>query len=200
MKNEIIINNWIKTYLVGAMSKTAKGDGGIGWREVIQKELENRVDENENPVFVFNPCTEEQNKVGLNPLDYHKALNGWLNSGHNDLVAEGSNMIWEGKQYIVLDDKGRPYLKVIPGDDFYVENSDFLICKINPGDGPCGTFYEAGYCRKLRKPIYVLQTMKREQYPESFVGWVFSSGGSFFSSNTSLLEFLDKKYRLKVKK
>ncbi|GAG13788.1 unnamed protein product, partial [marine sediment metagenome] len=89
---------------------------------------------------------------------------------------------------------------VIPGDDFYVENSNFLICKIDPKDFPCGTYYEAGYCRKLKKPIYVLQTMKREDYPESFVGWVFASGGAFFNSKNELLEFLDKKYKLKIKK
>jgi hypothetical protein len=198
MPNEIIINNWIKTYLVGAMSKTAKGDAGALWRESLQKELEKRLDKNGNPVFVFNPCTAEQNKVGLNPLEYHKKINGWLNSGNNHLVAEGSDLIWEGKHYIVLDEKGRPYLKVIPGDDFYVENSNFLICKINPGDTCCGTFYEAGYCRKLKKPIYVIQAMKREEYPESFVGWVFSSNGGFFNTQSELLDFLDKKYNLTV--
>lgn len=197
---EIIINNWIKTYLIGAMSKTQEKDGGAGWRQSLQAELEKRVDVEGNPIFIFNPCNEEQNKVGLNPLDYHKKINGWLNAGHNDKVAEGSDLIWEGKYYIVLDENGKPFLKVIPGDDFYVENSNFLICKINPGDGPCGTFYEAGYCRKLKKPIYVLQTMKREDYPESFVGWVFSSGGGFFPNQVQLLEFLDKKYRLEIKK
>ena len=198
MSDEIIINNWIKCYMVGAMSKTAKKDGGFGWREDLQKELDKRIDQNGNPIFVFNPCNEEQNKVGLNPIEYHQKVNGWLNAGHNDKVAEGSELIWEGKQYIVLDENNKPYLKVIPGDDFYVEQSEFLICKIDVGDSPCGTFYEAGYCRKLKKPIYVLQTMPREQYPESFVGWVFASNGSFFRSQSELLNFLDEKYNLKI--
>lgn len=197
---EIIINNWIKTYLIGAMSKTQDGDSGAGWRQNIQTELETRIDINGNPIFVFNPCTEEQNKVGLNPLEYHKKINGWLNSGNNDKVAEGSDLIWNGKHYIVLDENGKPYLKVIPGDNFYVENSNFLICKINPKDSPCGTFFEAGYSMKLNKPIYVLQTMKREDYPESFVGWVFGSGGKFFNSQKELLDFIDEKYNLKEKK
>jgi hypothetical protein len=195
---EIIINSWIKTYLIGAMSKTQAKDGGVGWREVLQKELENRIDVNGNPIFIFNPCNEEQNKIGLNPMDYNKKINGWINAGLNQKVAEGSDLIWNGKTYIVLDENKKPYLKVVPGDDFYVENSNFLICKINPGDSPCGTFYEAGYCRKLKKPIYVIQTMKREDYPESFVGWVFGSGGQFFSSQNELLEFIDKKYKLKI--
>ena len=197
MSQEIIINSWVKTYLIGAMSKTQAGDAGAGWREKLQTELELRIDKNDNPIYVFNPCNEEQCKVGLNPLEYHKKINGWLNSGNNRLVAEGSDLIWGRKHYIYLDENKKPYLKVIPGDDFYVENSDFLICMINPGDSPCGTYYEAGYGRKLRKPIYVLQTMKREEYSESFVGWVFSSGGAFFSSQNDLLEFLDKKYKLK---
>jgi len=197
---EIVINNWIKTYLIGAMSKTQKKDGGAGWRESLQIELEKRVDENDNPIYIFNPCNEEQNKVGLNPIDYHKQVNGWINTGHNDEVAEGSDLIWNGKQYIYLDENNKPFLKVIPGDDFYVENSNFLICKIDPLDSPCGTYYEAGSCRKLHKPIYVLQTMKREDYPETFVGWVFSNNGGFFNSQNKLLSFLDEKYNLKVKK
>ena len=199
MLKEIIINNWIKTYLIGAMSKTADNDGGFGWREILQKELDKRIDINGNPIFTFNPCNEEQNKVGLNPIDYHKKINGWLNSGNNHKVAEGSDLIWEGKHYIYIDENNKPFLKVIPGDDFYVENSNFLICRINKGDNPCGTYYEAGYCRKLKKPIYVLQTMKREEYSESFVGWVFSSGGLFFNTQNELLEFLDNKYELKIK-
>lgn len=196
---EIIINNWIKTYLIGAMSKTQAKDGGAGWREGIQKELAKRFDKNNNPIFIFNPCNEEQNKIGLNPIDYHKKVNGWINAGHNDKVAEGSELIWEGKHYIYLDENNKPFLKVVPGDDFYVEQSNFLICKIDKGDRPCGTYYEAGYCRKLKKPIYVLQTMKREEYSESFVGWVFASGGEFFNTQKELLEFLDKKYELKKK-
>jgi len=134
---EQIINNWIKTYLVGAMSKTQAKDGGAGWREELQKELDLRVDKNGNPIYVFNPCNEEQNKVGLNPLDYHKKVNGWINAGLNDKVAEGSDLIWEGKHILYIDENKKPFLKVVPGDDFYVENSDFLICKINPGDSPC---------------------------------------------------------------
>lgn len=200
MKNEIIINNWIKTYLIGAMSRTQANDSGMGWREKLQSELESRVDKNNNPIFVFNPCNEEQNKIGLNPLEYHKQVNKWINGGYNNKVAEGSSLIWEGKTYLVLDENNKPFLKTIPGDDFYVENSNFLICKIDPLDKPCGTYYEAGYCRKLRKPIYVLQTMKREDYSESFVGWVFASGGCFFNSQKDLLEFIDKKYKLKIKK
>jgi len=200
MKNEIIINNWIKTYLIGAMSKTKAKDGGAGWRESLQVELEKRIDENGNPIYIFNPCTAEQSKVGLNPLEYHKKINGWLNSGNNHLVAEGSDLIWEGKQYIYLDENNKPFLKVVPGDDFYVEQSNFLICKIDAGDTCCGTFYEAGYCRKLKKPIYVIQTMRREKYPESFVGWVFGSGGQFFPNQSQLLEFIDEKYNLKLNK
>ena len=199
MEKEIIINNWLKLYCIGAMAQTKAGDGGAGWRTVFQKEVEKRIDKNGNPVFVFNPCSEEQSKTGLNPLDYHKKLNGWINSGHNNIVAEGSDKIWEGITYIVLDKNGRPYLKVIPGDDFYVEQSDFLVCKIEKGDTCCGTYYEAGYCRKLKKPIYVIQTMKREDYPESFLGWVFSKGGDFFPNQSKLLEFIDEKYELTVK-
>lgn len=199
MSKEIIINDWIKCYMIGAMSKTQDNDAGVGWRLEFQKELDKRVDNNGNPIYVFNPCNEEQNKVGLNPVEYHKKVNGWIETGHNDLVAEGSNLIWSGKHIIYLDENNKPFLKVIPGDDFYVENSNFLVLKIKPKDAPCGTYYEAGYSRKLKTPIYVLQTMKRSDYPESLVGWVFSSGGGFFPNQKQLFEFLDEKYKLKKK-
>ena len=192
---EIIINSWTKTYLIGAMSKTQEKDGGMGWRASLQKELEKRQDINNNPIYIFNPCNEEQNKVGLNPIEYHKKVNGWINAGHNAKVAEGSELIWSGKSYLYLNEDNKPFLKVTPGDDFYVENSNFLICKIDPKDKPCGTYYEAGYSRKLGIPIYVIQTMPREEYSESFVGWIFSSGGGFFPSQAKLLEFLDEKYK-----
>jgi nucleoside 2-deoxyribosyltransferase len=88
----------------------------------------------------------------------------------------------------------------LPGDNDYVENSNFLICKIDPKDKPAGTYFEAGYAMKLKIPIYVLQTQARENYSESFVGWVFGSQGSFFENQTQLIEFIKDKYQLKERK
>jgi len=134
MDNHLIINDWIKVYMIGPMEQTKANDAGVGWRDKIEPELKKRTDKNGNPIFVFNPCSEEQNKVGM-----------------------------------------------------------------EEGDVPCGTFGEAYLAFINKIPIYVLQTMPREKYPVTFTGWVFGSGGDFFKSQSELLEFIDKKYSLKVK-
>jgi len=86
------------------------------------------------------------------------------------------------------------------GDIDYVENSDFLICRFEKGDSPCGTYGETYEAFKKKIPVYVLQTMTRIEYPQTFVGWVFASGGDFFQNQSQLLEFIDKKYNLKERK
>ena len=140
-----IINNWIKTYLIGAMTQTQADDCGVGWREAISKELFRLRDSSGNPLYIFNPCLMEQSKVGLNPKEFHAKIKGWLASGNNDKVAEGSDLIWRGKTLIEREEDGSVRLIRLPGDNDYVENSNFLICRIERNDAPCGTFFEAGY-------------------------------------------------------
>ena len=195
-----IINNWLKTYLIGAMEKTAANDEGKGWRTLLRQELLKRMDSNGNPVYIFDPTLEEQNKVGLNPLEFHKKVEGWLMSGNNEKVVEGTDLIWRGKDELRQDKTtGKLELIHLMGDKDYVENSNFLICKIEKGDEPCGTYGESFLAFIKKISIYVIQTMARTEYRQSFVGWVFGSGGRFFSSQSQLLEFLDSKYNLKIK-
>ena len=194
-----IINDWLKTYLIGAMEKTKAKDCGRGWRDKLRPELEKRRDVKGNPIYVFDPTLEEQSKVGFTPKEFQKKVDGWINSGNNDKVAEGSNLIWKGKTYIERDEsEGKAKLVHVMGDIDYVENSNFLICRFEKGDSPCGTFGEALLAYKIGIPIYVLQTMTREEYPKSLVGWVFASGGGFFQNQSQLLDFIDKKYNLTV--
>ncbi len=195
-----VINNWLKTYLIGAMEKTAANDAGKGWRTALRTELGKRMDNNGNPIYVFDPTLEEQNKVDYHPLVFHQKVEGWIASGNNDKVKEGADLIWRGKTYLrKSEDTGKAELVHTMGDIDYVENSDFLICKIEKGDIPCGTYFESGYGYKLHIPIYVIQTMARIEYSQSLVSWVFGSGGAFIANQSQLLEFLDKKYNLKVK-
>jgi intein/homing endonuclease len=63
----------------------------------------------------------------------------------------------------------------------------------------CGTFGEAYEGFKNKIPIYVLKTMDISDYPVTFIGWVYSSGGDFFDSQEKLLTYLDKKYKLTAK-
>ena len=192
----ITINNWIKVYMIGAMSQTQANDEGRGWREILTLELNKRRDLKGNPIYLYNPCLEEQNKVGLSPKEFHKQIKQWIREGKKEEVANGSKLIWFGKTAIEATKKGKFRLVSIPGDFQYVENSTFLVCKIDPLDRPAGTYFEAGYSMKLGIPIYVLQTQPIEDYSESFVGWIFGSGGDFFKSQEDLLTFLDEKYKL----
>jgi len=199
MEEHKVINDWLKVYMIGPMEQTKAGDSGAGWRSKLELELKKRIDKNENPLYIFNPCAEEQNKVGMDAGTFHKKLRGWINSGNNEKVGEGSDLIWRGKTYIEEDGNGRARLIKILGDIDYVENSNFLIARMEEGDAPCGTFGEACLAFKHKIPIYVLQTMPREKYPVSLTGWVFGSGGNFFKSQTEMLEFIDATYKLKVK-
>jgi hypothetical protein len=198
-KQPIVINNWIKLYLIGAMSNTQANDEGKGWRELITVELDKLVDNNNNPLYVFNPCNEEQSKTGLGPKAFHAQIKKWIKEGNTKAVADGSKLIWAGKTYIEANKKGIFQLKSIPGDFQYVENSDFLICKIDPQDKPAGTYFEAGYAMKLGIPIYVLQTQEIDNYSESFTGWVYASGGDFFKTIEELINYIKEKYNLKRK-
>ena len=199
MENNII-NNWLKCYLVGPMEEVANGDGGRGWRDRISESLGERVDENGNPIYRFNPCEEEQSKIGMEQETFHKKVKGWLASGNNDKVAEFGGLIWNGKTYIEKTEGGKARLVKIMGDIDYVVNSDFIIARMEKGDVPCGTFGEACIALEHNIPIYVIQTMARTDYLGSFVQFVYASNGEFFNTETELLEFLDKKYKLKKKK
>ena len=198
---EKTINTYIKTYLVGPVEKTKCNDSGRGWRNQIKKDLENFLDKNDNPIYIFDPTEEEQNKVGFEPKAFHKKLKGWIAGGNNDLVAEYTNLIWHGKSFLEKTDKpGESKLIHILGDIDYTLKSDFIICRIEEGDAPCGTFFEIGMCLEHEIPVYVIQTMPRENYPVSFTGAVFATGGRFFENPTQLIEFLQTTYKLKVKK
>jgi len=196
----MIINDWLKTYLIGPMEKTQKGDCGRSWRKNFTVELNKRIDSNGNPIYVFDPTLEEQSKIGMESEVFHARVQGWLASGHNDKIAEHGRLIWKGKTYIEKDANGRARLIHIMGDCDYVVNSNFLIARLEAGDEPCGTYGEACIAIEHKIPIYVIQTMPRTGYKGSFVQMVYGTGGRFFNTETELLNFLDSKYQLKIKK
>ena len=201
--NEKIINDWLKTYLIGPMEEVASGDGGDGgrgWRGMLREEFSKRFTDNNNGVFVFDPTLEEVSKVGMESETLHAKIKGWLASGNNHKIKEYGSLIWEGKTYIEQTEEGKANLVHVMGDIDYVKNSDFIIARMEKGDRPCGTFFEVGIALEHKKPIYVIQTMARSEYSGSFVQAVFTSNGDFFNSQTELLEFIDKNYKLKVRK
>jgi hypothetical protein len=199
MNKENNINNWIKCYLIGPMEAVAKKDGGRGWRTNLSINLKNLVDENSNSIYVFDPTLEESNKTGMESETLHAKIRGWLASGNNDLVKEYATLIWKGKTYLEKTEEGQARLIKIMGDVDYVVNSKFLIARMEKGDSPCGTFFETGIALEHNIPIYVLQTMPRTDYPGSFCHAVFTTNGGFFNSEAELIDFLIKKYNLKVR-
>ena len=81
LMKEIIINDWIKTYLIGAMSKTSAKDGGSGWRLPLQIELESRIDETNNPIFVLG-CHKSGTSLLRSIFDGHPDLFVIPREGH----------------------------------------------------------------------------------------------------------------------
>jgi hypothetical protein len=198
--NERIINDYLKTYLIGAMEKTQDKDNGRGWRDRLRPELEARLDKNRNPIYVFDPTQMEAERTGYDVKEFHEKLEDWIASGNRDKVKEHMDMIWRGKTYLVKGESGKAELHHMLGDNDYVRNSDFLICLINEGDMPCGTYGEAHMAYERNAPIYLIQTMALSKYNKSFLGWVLGSGGEIFPNQKQLLEFLDTKYKLKRRK
>jgi len=199
MNNEKVINDYLKTYLIGAMEKTGANDNGRGWRDRLRPELESRFDQNNNPVYVFDPTIMEEERTGYDVKEFHEKLDDWISSGQRDKIRESMDKIWKGKTSLKQSDEAKAELHHMFGDVDYVRNSNFIICLINEADKPCGTYFEAGYSYERNIPIYLIQTMALGKYNKSFLGWVLGSGGEIFPNQKQLLEFLDKKYKLKKK-
>ena len=134
---EQIINQHIKCYLIGAMESTNSDDEGTGWRSKLRPELEKRVDENKNPIYVFDPTIHEKEKVGMTTKEFHAQMDKWISSGNIQKVGDGMDCIWKGKTYTTEDDKGNIDQHHILGDIDYVRKSNFLILNIEEGDKPC---------------------------------------------------------------
>jgi len=179
-----------RTYLVGAMEKTAAKDCGKGWRQVLKPKLE------ELGVFVFDPTIEEAEKVGLCPEDFHRKLRGWKMGGNWDIYVREMDKIWRGKTYI---DNG--HLRHLPGDKDYVEQSDFITARVNAKDKPCGTYVEIGLAWFFGTPIYLITETPKSELNGSLLYFVLESGGEIFPNVNQYLEFIKKEYSLKpVKK
>jgi hypothetical protein len=202
MINNEVINTYIKCYLIGAIEKTKDKDFGRGWREKLRDDLSIRIDNHGNPLHVFDPTISEAEKTGYNAKEFHEKLEDWIASGQRDKIKDYMNFIWKGKTYFEQIDakSGQARLINVMGDIDYVRNSDFLIVKIEEGDMPCGTYFEAGLAYERNIPLYLIQTMALSKYNKSFLGWVLGSGGDIFPNQKQLIEFLDEKYKLKVKK
>jgi len=196
---EQIINQHLKCYLIGAMESTNSKDEGTGWRSKLRPEIQKRVDPDGNPIYVFDPTLHEEEKVGMPTKEFHAQMEKDISCGNLQKVADGMDCIWRGKTTTQVDDDGKETQHHILGDIDYVRKSDFLILNIDEGDKPCGTYAESFLAYERRIPIYLIQNFALRDYNKSLLGWIIGSGGDIFPNQKQLLEFIDKKYKLKVK-
>jgi len=190
-----IENNMFKVYAIGSMESPAKKDGGKGWRQKLTPELARR------GIYCFDPTREEIAKVGMPTEEFMEKLEGWQKSGHWNHFVDAMRKIWRGVSYTKEDPITKKLQSIhIFGDVSYVENSDFLIWNLDEGDKPGGTLIELALAWYRGIPVYMITQMSKININKSILYFVLDSGsgqGEIFPNQKQLLEFLDKKYKLK---
>lgn len=197
LKSVSIENCLYKVYEIGSMESPAKLDGGVGWRQKLTPELNNR------GIYCFDPTREEIKKVGMPTEEFMEKLDGWQKGGHWKQFIEAMRKIWRGVSYTELDkETGVTQAIHIFGDVSYVENSDFLIWNLDDGDKPGGTIAELTIAWYRGIPVYLITQVPKTKLNKSILYFLLDSGygqGEIFKTQNELLEFLDKKYNLTVK-
>jgi len=193
-----IENNLFKVYEIGSMESCGKTGGGKGWRQRLTPELNNR------GIFTFDPTREEMEKVGLPSEEFLEKLTGLQLSGNWHLFVENMRKIWKGREYLIKDanDGQMKQVKCL-GDIDFVEQSDFLVFNLDDGDKPGGSIIELAIAWYRGIPVYLITDIPKSKINKSILYFVLDSGneqGKIFPNQSQLLEFLDKKYSLKVKK
>ena len=80
---------------------------------------------------------------------------------------------------------------------------DFLIWNLDEGDKPGGTLIELALAWYRGIPVYLITQIPKTHINKSILFFVLDSGneqGAIFPNQKQLLEFLDKKYKLKRRK
>lgn len=192
-----IENNLLRTYMVGSMENPAKLDGGIGWRQKLTPDL------NARGIYAFDPTRMEMDKVQMPSEEFLDKLTGWQLSGNWHLFLENMRKIWTGCSYLMKDENGNVNQVTKIGDVGYVENSNFLICNYEEGDKLGGTIAEITIAWYRGIPVYLVTDAPKSKINKSILFFILDSGneqGRIFPNQSQLLDFLDNKYKLKVKK
>lgn len=155
----------LNCYLCGCMDLSI--DGGIGWRNIIEKDLEKM------EISVFNPAkkpAEVQKVGGETPEDRadrrkHK----------NPLGYKKFSKVMKMIRRIDLD---------------AVEKSDILFCRIDLEEFACGTWEELFWANRLKRPIIVWCVQGKENAPD----WLFGTlpHELIFSSYEESISYLQK--------
>jgi hypothetical protein len=201
-KNVSLLNCKYKDYQVGSMENTAKNDEGIGWRRTLTPELESR------GIFSFDPTREEIKKVGKNTKKFLKAVKKYQSEIEQETFREkfldSMDRIWLGVDKLIKNPETKEIeMYHIFGDFDYVTNSDFLIWHYEEGDKPGGTYLELACAYFHKIPVYLVSLVEPEVFNTSIYWCQQSTGnreGKHFKDFSTLLQFLDTKYNLTVKK
>lgn len=182
-----IVGYKYSSYLIGAMSITKEGDGGIASRAEVEKELLMR------NVFPINPAKLEAAKTGISAADAIEKIIGWVASGKRELLQETGRQIWKGHNELSAEGN----VIHIGGDLDYVHASDWLTFVLKVGDKPCGTYFEIGVAIDNNIPVYLITNIAKRDLPQSLILGIEAVGGEFFENLNQYLSFLDEKYKLK---
>jgi hypothetical protein len=177
------------------MESPANNDEGKGWRQVLTPRL------NERGIYCFDPTREEISKVGMSTKKFIKKVKQYQQDDARDKFITSMDKIWKGVDKISEVDKKVTSVHII-GDIGYVENSDFLVWNWDKGDQPGGSIIEATIAWYRKIPIYLISEMEAAEFNTSIYYFILSSGGNqgqHFNNQADLLEFIDKKYNLKIK-
>ena len=174
------------TYLIGAMEKTAEGDGGETKRVSLQVELLAR------EVYPINPCQQERGKVGMDTQHLKEEMAKCEKEEDYSKFGHYGRLIWKGLD--IEDDKGN--LIHIPGDIDYCRMSDFITFILNSKDQPCGSYGETFIGFEHDKPIYLITDIPVKKLSNSLKQAVFGSHGYVFHSENEYIHFLENEYHL----
>jgi len=187
-----IVNNRLKTYLIGAMENPNKKDDGEGWRRKITPPF------NDRGIYCFDPTKEETQKVGMSTSELINKLNGWQISGHWDKFTEYMGLIWKGVSKMEEDPlTNEPRMTHIMGDIDYVEHSDFIIFNLDDGDRLGGSIAELTIAWYRGIPVYLVTEIPKHKINKSILYFVLDSGhgtGNIVRNQTDLVKFIDERY------
>jgi hypothetical protein len=195
--NPITINNNIfRSYFIGSIEVTGKGDNGAGWRTELTPKFNSR------GIYCFDPVSLESKKIGMPQEDFLKKIVNVRKNGRMQFFMENMEKIWKGLD-IIEEENGKLISKRVLGDLGYTLNSDFLVFNLHQNDKPGGSIIEMAYAHQAGIPTYLITEIPLYKLNSSILYFILDSGrgqGGVFKSQGDLLEFIDEKYNLKEQK
>lgn len=151
----------MRCYECGAMDRTK--DGGVGWRKIVQDELEKM------GVVVFNP-TDKPIDIGIEDHEMRDKINDAKQREDFDFVVD---------QRIIRNVDLR-----------MVDLADFLFVHLDMDAKPCGTFEEIGLANRQKKPVIIWGEGGKKNIP-TWLFWELRHE-MFFDTMEDALDYLHR--------